>query len=90
MTFIFTLGLRNEKGGPRVGWLTEIKRLFGEGKIRVEGETEDGRTFVTKIPYVGDPSTMTPREIIQHVKNEIRVEHGLRVKSARIVAMTKQ
>lgn len=34
--------------------LTSIKKLFGEGKIRLEGKLECGRGFSIQVPYVGD------------------------------------
>ena len=62
-----------------------IKRLFGEGVIRIEGTLTDGTSFVAKQPYIGDRSEMTDKEIILDVANRIYVESGRIVLNAKIV-----
>ena len=44
--------------------IDRIKRLFGEGKIRLEGLTTDNRSFVVKLAYTGDLNTMNKEEIM--------------------------
>lgn len=56
-----------------------IKKLFGEGKIRVIGETSDGRSFTAKVPYIGSVGTITEKEFLEDVANTIYVEKGVTV-----------
>ena len=65
-----------------------IKSLFGEGKIRVEGEFTDGTSFTAKVPYIGAISTMNETELFDNVKQSILVEHGKQVKTIRLVGYT--
>ncbi len=66
-------------------WAT---RLFGEGKIRFEGECTkpDGTVveFVVKMPYIGSLGTVTEKEIIGECVNHMFVEKGVRVTKIRI------
>lgn len=56
-----------------------IKKLFWEGRIRVEFTTESGRHGVAKANYIGDPSTFGTDDI-EDFKRRVYVECGERVK----------
>jgi len=60
-----------------MGIFDGIKKLFGEGRLRVEFTTEDGRQGVAKANYIGDPSTFDRNQF----KQRIFVETGQRVSS---------
>ena len=62
-----------------------LKRLFGEGKIRVEMITADGRKGVGVIPYTGDISELDATEFKRDVIEQIWVSKGERVKEVTIV-----
>lgn len=66
-----------------------IKKLYGEGKIRVECVLSGGRKCTVKMPYVGDIDTMDEIEVIQTAKDYVKVEHGLIVVSAKIVGIVE-
>jgi len=56
-----------------------LTRLFGQiGKVRFEGELENGRTFTGKVEIetIGN----TRAEIEAHLANALWVEKGLKVK----------
>jgi hypothetical protein len=67
-------------------WLT---RMFGEGKIRVEGTLTDGTTFAAKCPYIGDINTLDERELFAKLRADMLVNHGKRVASCRVVGFTE-
>lgn len=63
-----------------MGWLT---RLFGyEGRVRFEGEAQDGRKFTGKssIEVIG----MSRTEVERRIARLVEVEEGVRVKWLRI------
>lgn len=55
-----------------------IKRLFGEGKIRISIKLEDGREGIVKVRYIGALSTIDDTDM-DDIKNRIYVETGSRV-----------
>jgi hypothetical protein len=61
-----------------------IKRLFGEGKIRIEAETLDGRGVVLKVPYIGDIDTLDVEELKLDLMHRCYVEHGERIHKLQI------
>jgi hypothetical protein len=61
-----------------------IKRLFGEGRVRLEGVTSDGRTFNGKLSYIG---ALHEKDIINHFAEMCMVEKGIKIIRARIVAI---
>jgi hypothetical protein len=61
-----------------------IKRLFGEGKIRAEAETIDGRKVTLKVPYIGDINTLDVEEFKVEVRRMCFVEHGEHIQNIRI------
>jgi len=63
-----------------------IKKLFGEGKVRVEFTLTDGRTGVAKAKYIGDPSTFD----VEEFKARIYVEYGASVKSIDGITFSEQ
>jgi len=63
-----------------------FKRLFGEGKFRIEGETTDDRKFTGKMPYIGSPDSEL--EMIQMMANNMWVDEGLKVKWMKIIGWT--
>ncbi len=67
-----------------MGFFDSIKRLFGEGKARFEGETKD-QTFSGKMPYIG--TIESEEELIQIIYNTTLVEYGKYPKWIRIVAI---
>ena len=64
-----------------------IKNLFGAGKIRIEGVTEDGRNFNFKMEYTGSAGTVTEKEVLDQAVSFLLVEHGVRVDRLRIVGV---
>jgi hypothetical protein len=62
-----------------------LKRWFGEGKIRIEMVTVDGRKAVGTVPYIGDISTLDPAEFKRDVINQAWVNKGERVKDVTIL-----
>ena len=61
-----------------------LKRLFGEGKFRIEGETTDGQTFTMKMPYIGTPKSEL--EILNAAAKGMVVEKGLGIRWMRIIS----
>ena len=72
-----------------MGLLTGIKKLFGEGTIRIEGHLVGGRGFTIKMPYAGDIDTLDEEEIFQHVRDEMLVQHGKQIADLHIVGVTQ-
>lgn len=68
----------------KMGILDNIKRCFGEGKIRFEGTLENGRKFIAKQDYIGDINTIEPEELIEQIKRRVFVEWGYHVKEIKI------
>jgi hypothetical protein len=63
--------------------------LFGQGKIRCEITTHEGDEGVVKIPYVGCLATTSEDELREYVRNEMLVEHGLHLKTFKIIGATQ-
>lgn len=61
-----------------------IRKLFGEGKIRVEAETLTGGKVTIKVPYTGDISTLVDAEFKEEIRRRVYVEHGERIHNIRI------
>jgi len=66
-----------------------FRRLFGKGKIRVDGVTTNGQTFTARMPYEGDRTTLDSVEVREKVKREMFYQHGLRVKTMTITVITE-
>ena len=62
-----------------------VKRMFGEGKIRVEIEFDDGSTAVGLIPYIGDINTLGKAKLEETVKRMCLVEYGKRVTKVKFI-----
>ena len=62
-----------------------IKKLFGEGKIRVEITFDDGAYASAKVPYIGDINTLDVAELKNHVKRLCLVEYGRRATNVNII-----
>lgn len=62
-----------------------VKRMFGEGKIRVEIEFDDGSTAVGLIPYIGDINTLGKAKLEEYVVRVCLVEFGKRVTNIKII-----
>jgi len=62
-----------------------IRRLFGEGTVRVEGLVPGQGKFVAKIPYTGDVNTLDENELFDIVKRKVLVEYGVRVVDLKII-----
>ncbi len=62
-----------------------IKRLFGEGKIRAEAETLDGKKVTLKVPYIGDINTLDRAEFDADVRRMCFVEYGEHIQNIRII-----
>ena len=60
-----------------------FKRLCGEGKFRIEGETTDGRGFVLKFSYIGCPNSEL--EVLGSAAGNMLVE-GMRIRWMRIIS----
>lgn len=65
-----------------MGWL---RRLAGEGKIKVEITFSDGSKGSAKIPYEGDLSTLDKNELVEYVKNYCLVEYDMVATIVKIV-----
>ena len=67
--------------------LDSIKKLFGEGKIRMEMEFADGTTGIGKLAYIGslDMDTLDEQELKLEMANRMLVEHGLTLTKLRIL-----
>lgn len=61
-----------------------LKKLFGEGKFRVEFETTDGRKMVGRLPYIGCPESEL--EILRLAAGHLAVQDGIRVRWIRVVS----
>jgi len=61
-----------------------LKKLFGEGVIRLEGTLDDGTEVTAKMPYIGSIDTMVEEDVIETSKNQIYVKYGKRVRELRI------
>lgn len=66
-----------------MGW---FRRLFGDFKVRVEGEGINGQSFSAKIPFEGSPDS--EKELIEEIVQLLLVEKGLKVKWLQIVGGT--
>lgn len=62
-----------------------LKKLFGEGMIRFEMTTADGRTGIGKVPYIGDLSTIDTNEFKRDMIAQSFVKYGERVVDVKIV-----
>lgn len=62
-----------------------FKKLFGEGMIRFEMTTADGRTGVGKVSYIGDLSTLDREEFKRDMIRQSFVQHGERVVDVKII-----
>jgi len=62
-----------------------IKRLFGEGMIRFEMVTADGRKVIGRVPYIGDIQTLDTEEVAFDLINQCRVRYGEHVVKVRIL-----
>jgi len=62
-----------------------LKKCFGEGVVRMEGKTEDGKKFEVKAPFAGDIAS--EEELINEMVNDMLVEKGIRVKRIRIMGI---
>lgn len=67
--------------------LNFIKSWFGQGKVRTEFVCSDGSCGVAKIAYVGDISTLTASELIDHIKKTILVEYGKQVVNVKVIGV---
>lgn len=65
-----------------------IRRLFGEGKVRVSFTTVEGRNGAMIIDYLGDPKSIDMGELEQHTRDKLLVEHGLHMKTFKFVGIT--
>lgn len=64
---------------------TWLKRLFGEGKIRVNFVLENGKHGVAKVPYIGDIDGLDLRTLKNHVKKQVLVETGFNVTDLTVI-----
>lgn len=62
-----------------------IRRMFGEGMIRFEMTTADGRKGTGKVTYEGDISTLDPKEFEQDMIRQSFVRYGERVVEVKIL-----
>lgn len=62
-----------------------IRRLFGEGKIRVKFTDESGKEFVGRVPYIGDISTLDQHELRTEVSNQWVAKTGCRIIDFKII-----
>lgn len=60
-----------------------IKRLFGEGVVRVEFTATDGRRGTANVPYIGE---YDESEVIAIIKSRLLVDHGVAVRSVNIIS----
>lgn len=60
-----------------------FKKLFGEGKIRFEFETADGRKGTGKMPYIGQ---YIEADAIAAIREQMLVKHGVYLTNVKIVA----
>lgn len=69
----------------------KIKSMFGQGVVRVEGKTSDGRDFILRVKYVGCLSTFDETETFDYVKQQVRSKHGWTVRpgSLRVLGFVK-
>jgi hypothetical protein len=65
--------------------LNWLKSLFGEGMVRLEIETAEGKIGVLKSKYVGCADTEI--ELLTEIVNGVFVEKGIKLKRARIVGI---
>ncbi len=61
-----------------------IRKLFGEGTIRFEMVTRDGRKGVGKVPYMGNISTIDSEEFEMEMIDKCYVKYGERVVGVKI------
>ena len=62
-----------------------IKKLFGEGKIRLEFTDNTGKVYVGRVPYIGDIDTLDVEELRDQVSKQWFVEHGTRIVDFKIL-----
>jgi len=62
-----------------------IRKQFGEGKIRFEMITVDGRKGAGTVTYTGDISTLNSTEFKQDMIRQAWVNNGERVKEVKIL-----
>ncbi len=68
-----------------MGLLSFLKSLHGEGRVRIEFET-DKETGYVKVPYTGSLGTITEKDFLQQVAGQLSVD-GLEITKMRIVAV---
>lgn len=66
-----------------------IRKLFGEGIIRVELLFHDGRAGIAKIPYTGDISTLDKDELFQELKSQCFVKYGRKLTGIKVLGYTE-
>jgi hypothetical protein len=62
-----------------------LRKLHGEGKIRAEVMTADGRQGIVKVPYIGDINTLNKEEFRRNVIDQVWVNKGIRVTDVKLV-----
>ena len=62
-----------------------IRKQFGEGKIRFEMITADGRRGTGTVTYTGDINTLDAEEFKQDMIRRCWVDKGERVREVKIV-----
>ena len=63
-----------------------IKRLFGEGTVKIQFAAVDRQNKVVKgtakLPYIGE---YDEDDVLRHIKNTLWVDHDLKVTGAEVV-----
>ncbi len=67
-----------------MGILDSISKLFGSGKIKIDGETIDGRSFTIKRSYIGSIGSRSEQDILKETANDIWIENDVRVRKLKI------
>ncbi len=62
-----------------------LRKLFGEGKIRFELETLDGRTILGKMGFIGSPES--ERELAVEIANNAFIENGIHAIRVKILGI---
>jgi len=59
-----------------------LKSLFGEGKVRIEFTTFEGRNGIARVPYIGSYDEV---DLLKQFKRVMKVDHGLTVRTATVL-----
>lgn len=65
-----------------------LRKLFGDGKVRIELITVDGKQGQATAPFVGDVGKTPEKELLADIVNQIFVDKGWKIAKIRILGLS--